>query len=386
MYKVYYNQDNISSEISNFLTSVFPDIRKTHLNILPFIIFGMLDSESSSVPDIAKSLKSKFSFVQFDSISKRIRRFFLNPYFDSFHFYSTIINYVIDNYSVKHEDNKVHITFDHMFSHDNYSVFMISMRVGKQGIPLYFKTFKGVFKDAFNTSMILDGISFVSNLFKNKNVNLVFLADRWFNSHKILNHIYSLGHAFYIRTKNNVKVLVYDSKEKHKVWKYIKDLDGYKYKSKFYNEAIYSYYKKMKLNIVISKSDTHKEPFVILTNGNPKTAVKDYSKRFGSIECLFKNQKSNGFNIEAINRSSLKSFTTMYTLVCFCILFLTSIGTAYTKNKRQYKNERIRTHSVRDGKKTRIISLFNLGLTLFKRACNSLKYIYIPFNLKIYDV
>lgn len=229
MYKVYYNQDNISSEITKFLTSVFPNIRKTHLNILPFIIFGMLVSESSSVPDIAKSLKNKFSFVQFDSISKRIRRFFLNSRFDSFHFYSTIINYVIDNYSVKHVDNKVHITFDHMFSHDNYSVFMISMRVGKQGIPLYFKTFKGVFKDAFNTYMILEGISFVSNLFKNK--------------------------------------------------------------------------------------------------------------------------KSNGFRIESINRSSLKSFTTMYTLVCFSILFLTSIGTAYTKNKRQYKSERIRTHSTRDGKK-----------------------------------
>ena len=69
-----------------------------------------------------------------------------------------------------------------MFSHNNYSVFMISMRVDKQGIPLYFKCFKGMFKDAFDINVILDGILLIHNLFKDKDVNLIFLADRWFNS------------------------------------------------------------------------------------------------------------------------------------------------------------------------------------------------------------
>lgn len=384
---VYYNQDKITSEFLNLFTSVFPNMRKTHLNILPDILFGMISSESSSVPDIAKSLKgSKFSNVLFDSISKRIRRFFNNSLFDSYLFYNHIIKYIIDNFKIKHIDKKVHITFDHMFSHNNYSVFMISMRVGKQGIPLYFKCFKGVFKDAFDINMILDGILFVHNLFKDKDVNLIFLADRWFNSHKILNFIDSLGHTFIIRTKNYTKVLVYDKKEGHNIWKRIYNLDGYKYHSKFYNDIIYSYYHKLKINLVISKSDTHKEPFILLTNGNPKNAVKDYKKRFGSIECLFKNQKSNGFRLESINRSSLKSFTTMYTLVCFCTTFLVILGTSYTKNKTQYKNEYIRTHSIRNGKKIRIMSLFNIGLTIFKRALDSSKYIYIPFTLKLYDI
>ena len=54
---VYYNQDKISSDFSSLFTSVFPDMRKTQLNILPHILFGMISSESSSVPDIAKSLK-----------------------------------------------------------------------------------------------------------------------------------------------------------------------------------------------------------------------------------------------------------------------------------------------------------------------------------------
>lgn len=384
---VYYNHDKIASNISNLFISVFPDMKKTQLNILPDIILGMIYSESSSVPDIAKSLKSdKFSKVQFDSVSKRIRRFFSNPLFDSYFFYSKIISHIINNFKVKHKDNKVYISFDHEYSHENYSVFMITMRVGKQGIPLYFRCFKGVTKEAFNINMILDGILFVHNLFKDLNVSLVFLADRWFNSYKIMNFIDSLGHTFIIRTKSFSKVLVFDKSEGHNVWKRLDQLDGYKYHSKFYSDIIYSYYHKFKINLVISKSDSHKEPFLLLTNGNPKTAVKDYRKRFGSIECIFKTQKSNCFRIESINRSSLKSFTTMYTLVCFCITFLTILGTAYTKNKNQYKNEYIRTHSTRNGKKIRIMSLFRIGLTLFKRAINSSKYIYIPFTLKLYDV
>ena len=44
-----------------------------------------------------------------------------------------------------------------MFSHSNYTIFMISMRVGTQGIPIYFKIFKGKYE-------------------------LIFTADRWFNS------------------------------------------------------------------------------------------------------------------------------------------------------------------------------------------------------------
>ena len=67
----------------------------------------MISSESVVSSDIAKSLKDEFSFVQLESIKKRI-----------------------------------HITFDHMSSHDNYITLMFTMRIGKQGIPIWFKSFK----------------------------------------------------------------------------------------------------------------------------------------------------------------------------------------------------------------------------------------------------
>ena len=78
----------------------------------------------------------------------------------------------------KHKDNRVHIIVDHMFSHNNYTVLMIYMRIGEQGIPLWFRCFKGKPDDAYQESLILEGINYVINLFKDKSYKLIFLADR----------------------------------------------------------------------------------------------------------------------------------------------------------------------------------------------------------------
>lgn len=85
---------------------------------------------------------------------------------------------------------------------------------------------------------------------------------------------------------------------------------------------------------------------------------------------MFKAQKSGGFNLEKISNSSLKSFETMYTMICTCILYLTILEIDYSKNTRCYKDVKIETHKtyhINGNKvKKRIMSLFNVGLTLFK--------------------
>ena len=384
MKKLYNTQKEITSNISKFLKKSFPNIRKTQLNIIPPIVLGMINSNSSSSNLIASALKDEFSLVQFDSVIRRIRRLFNNTLFNPYNFYQNIIYYILSNYKVKHSNNKVHIIFDHMFSHDNYSVFMMSMRVGKQGIPLYFKCFKYSNSEAFQLSTITEGIDFVNNLFKNTDYKLVFLADRWFDSKKILKYIEDLGHTYCIRAKGNLKVRVYDNKEKHYIRINTRDLKSKKYKGTYY-ENVYLY-NDYKCNITVSKNDGIKEPWIIVTNGNPNEAVRDYSHRFGGIEAIFKNQKSNGFNIEKINNCTLKSFTSMYSLVCFAITWLVIIGADYCKNSKCYKNVKFETHKIRNGKQVRIMSLFKLGMLLFKRAFNSPVYIRIPYNFILYDI
>ena len=148
----------------------------------------MIFSEAVVSTDIAKCLKSEFSYVKLESFQRRLCRFINNDLFDSEAFFNTLIIYVISKYSKKHKDKRIHITFDHMFSHDNYVTLMFTMRVGKQGIPIWFKSFKQEYINkkistekggtiAFNEALIIEGIKHVSALF-NKSFNLIFLADR----------------------------------------------------------------------------------------------------------------------------------------------------------------------------------------------------------------
>ena len=389
MNRVYNNQFDFASEMKKFLLNVNPNIRKTQLNIIPFISLGMILSESSVASDIAKNLKGDFSLVQHDSVIRRIKRLFKNKLFDPYTFYHHVIRYIISNYKSKHDDKRVHITFDHMFSHDNYTVFMISMRVGKQGIPLWFRCFKNKNdSNAFDEELLKDGISYVSSLF-DPSFKLVLLADRWFNSTTLLQHIDSLGHTYCIRLKRNIKVLVFDKKEGHKVWKFLDEMAPFKYHSKSFNDILITD-NSFKTNIIISKTDAVSKPWIIATNGSTTRAIKDYGYRFGSVESIFKNQKSNGFYIESVVKTGLDYFTSMYTIVCFSTLFLTILGADYSKNSRCYKKVKITTHKffVEDGVKIkrRVMSLFNTGLTLFHLAFNSSKYIRIPFSFILYDI
>lgn len=382
MNKLYNNQSNITSEFKSLLLKVYPNIKKTILNFLPSVLFGIIKAESITSSDIANSLSDEKKWAKLDSIKKRIYRFWNNKHFNPYVLWDKIISYIINFYVVKHNSNKVYLAFDHMFSHSNYTIFMISMRVGTQGIPIYFKVFKGKGDDAFKEQIIIDGISYVSNLF-NGRFELIFTADRWFNSTNVMRHIDSLGHTYAIRLKGNVTV--YENGNKTTA----KKLKKRKYKAVVHKD-VYITKHHFKTNIVISNSIDTSTPWIIATNKNIEHAISNYSYRFSSIEFLFKNQKSNGFYIEKISNASLDSFTNMYTVCCIAVTFLTIIGTDYTKNTKAHKNHRFTTHSYRTingvKKRVRIMSLFNVGLTLFKLALESSEYIRVPFSLKLYDI
>lgn len=394
MTKLYNTFSSISTSFDSLIHSFYPNISKNHLKILSPIIFGMISSESVVSSDIA-SFKGDFSFVKFDSTLKRIYRFLNNPRFDGYYFYDLAIKYVLSRFILKHKDKRIHISFDHMYVKNKFSIFMLSLRIGKQGIPLWFRCLKGfkspTCRDIYNNDLIVEGINYVSNLFSSFDCNLIFLADRWFGTHpNILKHIDSIGHTYVIRTQYTVSTFHCVKWEKYPIYTNLANLRSYVFHSSlYYNIPVF---KKNTIitNLAISKSISHKEPFYLLTNGDLKRAVKDYSYRFGSIENMFKNQKTNGFYLETTLTKNLPAFINLYSIVCFSTLFITILGVYYEKNKRLvFSKYNFKISSVRkrkDGSKVRYISLFNTGLTLFKLALYSTRPIPLSFSLKLYDI
>ena len=100
---------------------------------------------------------------------------------------------------------------------------------------------------------------------------------------------------------------------------------------------------------------------------------------------LFKSQKNNGFNLEKTHTRNIIAFENLYSLVCIANVWLTILGVNYIKNYHHYK-KKVNIRYVRKNKNKieKILSDFNLGLTLFRRLFNSTINFLVKCNMKLY--
>lgn len=398
MSKLYNTKSNIVKGLIHFFASSGLNLSIPQKKMLPFIILGMIDSESIVTANIAKTFKFSFFSSNNDSNQRRIRRFFSNPNFDIYSFYNTIIKHIISNIkSIKH--SKIIITMDHMYTSNNFVILVFTLKLGKQGIPIWFKCAKckninhspillNTKKQLFNQQFIINSVKEVMSLFKDisSDSKIIFLADRWFDNFYLMKFINDSGHYFAIRTKakTNKRYTIFDTKEKHMVTKLFKDLKP-KIHSSLYLDNIFIGKLNFKCNLAISRGKISDDPWYILTNLNSQDAIRTYSHRYGSIEHVFKSQKTNGFYLEDTKTKNLKAFETMYGLCCFSHLWLSIIGADYSKNYKHIKNRLNIRFTKKVGNKTeRILSMFKLGLTIFKTLIDSHINLPIKCNLQLY--
>ena len=388
MNKLYNNNIEITSKFKDFFKEINIPLSEYRHELLINTIFGVINSESSIISDVTRNIKNINLNIDDESLQRKIRRFFDSKFFNPYDIYDSIITHVINNFKIKHKES-LHISIDHSFCKDDFTTLMFTLRIGLQSIPIWFRCFSGTNDpEAFNSNLIVEGINYVYNLFKEKDCNIIFLADRWFPNVKVLEHINSLNCTYVFRTKKEHKIRYYDKREKNYIWKSLGDFEHKKYVSKTFENIDYTFSNPIKTNIILVRTNGTDDPWILVTNGNVNKAVKHYSYRFGAIEFHFKNTKSNGFNLEKTKIKNLSAFTGISLIVNIATLFLTILGADYCKNKGYYSKK----SKIRDTKKTksnniiRVISLFNLRLTIFKKTYNSFINFKIKCNFILYDV
>lgn len=198
-----------------------------------------------------------------------------------------------------------------------------------------------------------------------------------------MKYIESIGETYCIRAKSNMSVYIYNYDE---MAGSISEVKAKKTEDQFFNKVLITK-NKYETKLAVSKLDTHKEAFYILSNGNIEEAIKNYSYRFGSIEFIFKNQKSNGFYLESTKMRNIQAFTTMFGLMCVALLWLTILGVDYSKNSNKYQNN-LKIHYYKKEKTgiKRLFSLFNTGLLYFNLLFNSHNKIRIKCNFILYEI
>lgn len=388
MNKLYNNYTEIASNLEDFFKEIDISMQEYRINLLVNIILAAINSEASVISHITRNIKFPSLNINDESLQRKIRRFFDSKFFHPYDIFDSIIKYVISNYKVKHNDT-IHISIDHSFCKDNFTTLTFTLRLGLQSIPIWFRCFPGTNDpDAFDSNLIIEGIDYVYDLFKDKNCDITFLADRWFPNTKVLNHINDINCIYIFRTKKEHKIKYFDNKQKHYIWKALGDFEHKKYTSKFLENIDYTYSNPIKTNIVLGRTNGTDDPWILVTNGDVSKAVKHYSYRFGAIESHFKNTKSNGLNLEKTKIKKISAFTGISLVVNIAIVFLSILGADYTKNRGHYKNKiNFRdTKKTKTGKVIRIISIFNLGLSIFKKTFCSYINFKIKCNFILYDV
>ena len=397
MNKLYNTENDIVKGLIDFFNKIDFNFSKPQLKIIPHIISSIINSENITTLDISKSFIDDSLLSNQSSIEKKLWRFFNNSKFNGISFFNNSIKHIINNFkALKHD--KLIVVMDHMFMKNNFVNLVFTLKIGKQSIPIWFRCDKTksnrhheidelTKKWLFSEKVIFNAIDEVIELLSPINTKITFLGDRWFCNLKMMKHINDKGHYFCIRGKvnSNIKVFMYDKKEKHKIYKKFTDFKVWKNKSLYYKNLELGDFH-FKCNLSIARGKLSDDPWFILSNIEPNQALREYAHRFGAIEMFFKSQKTNGFNLEKTKTRNLHAYENLYSLVCFAGLWLTIIGIDYTKNYIHVKNKlNIRyVKNNKNGKPIRILSLFNLGLTIFKRCYNSYINYKIKTNMQLY--
>ena len=402
MSKFYNIYDNISTDLSNFFDSLNLHMDKRNLKILVSTIISMIQAESVVTSKLATSFNSASSSSNSSSNEKTLWRFFNNKHIDIYDIFNAVSNRVISNISNVRHDLLI-VTFDHMFIKNNFVILMFTLKIDNQGIPISFylertssNTHSTIQKNSrkklFSQDFIFNALDHVIDLLKPLNCKILFLADRWFFNLFLLKHIQDMGCFFAVRAKikSSVKVSIYDKKEGHNISKNLSDLTSYAYKPHYFKDIPFGDMK-FKANLAIApykknkKDPDDEDNWFIITNLEPKLAIKYYKKRFGAIEMFSKAQKSNGFNLEKTKTKNLHAMETLYGVACIAHIWLSILGIDYIKNYNHVKHIiNIPFNKKVNGKTTRMLSTFRLGLTLFKRLFNSIFKLRIKTNFKLY--
>ena len=197
-----------------------------------------------------------------------------------------------------------------------------------------------------------------------------------------MKYIEEKGAIYCIRVKSRLTFYIHNYGE---LAGYTKDVAP-KEKEEQYFEKVIIVRHNFTTKMAVSKLEGHQEAIYVLTNGKVEEGIKNYSYRFGSIECMFKNQKSNGFRLESTKMKKAQSFKAMFGLMCVAMLWLTILGAEYTAKEGKDRNYiKIKFYKKKD-KSKRILSLFNTGLIYFNLCFNSYGIPKLRCDFILYEV
>ena len=277
-----FQMDRLFSAIQDDFKRRFPGYHKSRCEGLCTLAAVMLQVRSPNLMELAASLPR--SARHQDERYRYITRLLSNPHIDADKVSAGYARDVLAKLCTR--DKTIVLMMDQSHINDRNEVLMLSIRVGKRGIPFLWRvrSTQGNIGFEVQKEMLESALRFIP-----EGANVMLAADRFYGTAALIDWCQDAGWGYRIRLKGNLTL--------HHQGGEITTGEGAKLcpdglcAAELYGSGV-------RTNIGFLHEKGHKEPWIIAMDTPPtKGRVRDYGMRWG-IENMFSDLKSRGFHLE----------------------------------------------------------------------------------------
>lgn len=272
-----------------------------------------LESQGNNLPEVGESIREK------ESRLKQAKRWLMSKWPDYRAHYQPFITGFIQK--VAHTKKELVFVIDGSETGDNCVTLMISLVWGKRSIPIIWLSRQGK-KGHFPEEVHIDLLRALANMLLELGIEerIIILGDGEFDGDKWVKFIESKKWEYVLRTSLDRKV----SNNGDTFPLSLLPIDAY-------SDCGFALFGVNNSHAILWKGKHYKEPIPLITNMEvAKMACRYYKQRF-AIETLFKDIKSNGFNIHKVKIKDPARIQNLLIVVALAFLFAFVIGKAAKK-------------------------------------------------------
>jgi hypothetical protein len=310
----------------------------SRLKQLSGFITGMISKGNSSLPDVGSGIPQN---IDANSKTTAAKRFVSNKWTDiEAHFLPYLVVFLRSILSLILPSERISFVIDGSQMGKHNASLMISLYWHNRGIPVCWfvkKGEKGHFKEADHVTLLKTAHSILSPLLIN-HTKVTILGDGEFDGTKLQQLCLSFGWDYVCRTASNT--IMYENGEPFKA----KQVTGNLQQDCFFIPQVEFTKKRFKyVNFLCwHNQKRHQNPIFLISNLSYAGDIMYYYDQRYSIECLFKDLKTNSFNLQKTRLKKPEEVSNLILIAALAFLMLIALALNNDSIKLKKKVQRVR--------------------------------------------
>lgn len=327
----------ILKNLGEFLGMNLQGHKKRRKAKLAGLICGLMNKKKPSLSALGSGLPQ---MIKSHSREKSAKKFLENRFIDIKSYYLPFIRKTVSQIMTTSNIGKdIKLVIDGSKMGKDHMVLMVSLLFEGRGFPLLWlvdKKPKGHFKSKRHVELMEGVLEFIRPIIP-KDKTITLLGDGEFDSIELQQ--FCITNSLYYVFRTACDTVFYENGSRFQPKQLESDVQ-----QKFISVPDVEFTEKRMeaVHFVLWHDPKYDEPIPLISNkSEPIDMIQDYDKRY-SVECLFKDMKSNTFNIHKTRLKDPHAISNLVMLGAFAIVLLIKIGVKYAKSKHREYIHRIR--------------------------------------------